>query len=110
METLDIILRRTQPLKRNSAHAGHDAHTGGDVGAIRDFDANLTIGRCDGPHDIRHDVQRAVFHRPLKEPTNFFLGFRRGHPVIIRTGIFFFPRAHKGQVLGACHIFRVAPV
>ena len=110
METLDIILRRTQTLKRGRAHAGHDTHTGGDVGAIRDFDANLTIGRGDGPHDIRHDVQRAVFHRSLKEPADFFLGFRGGHPVIIRTGVFFFPRTHKGQVLGARHISGITPV
>ncbi len=55
------------PRECRGAHARHELHVGGDVGAVGDLDAAARVGRVDRAHAIRDDVHRAPAHAALEQ-------------------------------------------
>ena len=85
-----------EAVERGLAHAGHDAHVRGDVGAVRDLDANFAVGRFRRTQDIRHHVHRAALHRAVEKRADLFLRLGRSHPVVGGAGVLFLSRADEG--------------
>jgi hypothetical protein len=88
----------------------HNAHAGGDVGAVRDFDAKLAAGRSRRAHDVRNDVHRAAFHRTVEKRPNLFFGLRGCHPVVRRARVSFFLSANEGEAFGAGNVVGITTV
>ncbi len=100
MKSGNEIIGVAEPLERGLAHAGHDAHAGGDIGAVCNFDSYFAVGRTHGAQNVRDHIHRAAFHGAFKERAHFFLGFGRSHPIVGGAGVGFLPRANEGEVLG----------
>ena len=64
-------------------------------------------GRVDGPHAVRHHVQRPALHAALEQVAHFRARLVGRHPVVVRAGVVAVLRADEGQVLDARHVRRV---
>ena len=91
-------------IKRDLAHARHDAHVEHDIDAVGHLNPNFAERRAPGAHEKRNDIQRASAHRAGINFRQLVVGFGGGHPVVVRACIFLPLRADEGQVLGACDI------
>ena len=107
MQALDEFSVARDALERGPSHARHDRHVDDHVGAVGDFHAAARIGRVDRAHAVRHHVQRAALHAALEQVAHLRVGFVRGHPVVVRAGVFAVLRADEGQVLDARHVRRM---
>ena len=101
MQTRDEIGGTTDAVESDSAHAGHDAHTGNDVGAVGYFDASFADGGIDRAHDVGHDVHRAAAHGAIEERADFVLRGIGIHPVVGGADVVSVGSADEGQMLGS---------
>ena len=110
MKSRNEIRGVAEPVQRNFAHARHHSHAGDNVRAVGEFNSDAALWRRRGSQDIRDDVHRPALHRTREQTAQLFFGFSRRHPVVGRTGVFFFPRADEGDFFRARHVRRIAPV
>ena len=90
-----------------AAHAGHDLHVHGDVGRIRQLNADVGDWRTQRAHRERHHVHRAARHRALEQRLQRGAHVGRGHPVVGGTSVFFLFAADEGAVFNAGNVGRV---
>ena len=110
MQPRHEIGRATQAIECRFANAGHDAHAGYHVGAVRHLHPHLADRRIHRAQDVRHHVHRPASHGAAEQPSDFLFGFGRRHPVIGWSSVVLLARADEGYVLGARHVVRVAAV
>ncbi len=95
------------------AHAGHQLHVDGHVGAVGQLNANVGDVRTQRAHREGHDVHRAAGHGALEQGvgTGLQLGahFSGLAPVVGGAGIFLASRADEGAVFHAGHVGGVGP-
>jgi len=92
---------RSQFVRGDLPHPGHDPHVQHHVDAVRQLDADLVEWRAGDAHDERDDVHSAALHRAVEHRPDLAVGFLWIHPVIGGPGILLFAGADEGQVLGA---------
>ncbi|KAG0776524.1 hypothetical protein G6F22_012509 [Rhizopus arrhizus] len=78
------------------AHARHDAHVHGHVGAVGQFHADVGDVRTQGAHRERHDVQRAAAHGAVEQAVERVAHLGRVGPVVGRAGVFGPVRTDEG--------------
>ena len=88
-------------LESREAHARHQFHVEHHVGAVGNFDAATGEGRVDGAHAVGHHVHGATFHAAVEQGVHFGVGCLRGHPIIVRAGVFLVLRADEGEMFDA---------
>ena len=88
----------TEHIKHGAAHAGHDALIHRHISAVAQLDADVRDGRTQRAHAERHHVHGAAFHAAVKQGLQGVAHFARVHPVVGRTGVFFFLGAYIGTV------------
>ena len=94
----------TQHIEHRFAHAGHDALVHRHVSAVRQFDTDVGDGRAQRSHAERHHIHGAPFHAAVKQRLQSVAHFGGGHPVIGRTGLFFFLGTNIGAVFYPGHV------
>src|SRR5581483_519354 len=92
------------PLQRSPSHARHDGHVENNVGAVGDLHSAAGQRGVNGPHAIRHNVQRAVLHAAAEQSAHLGTRLDRVHPVVVRTCVFLLRRTDVGKVLDSCDI------
>ena len=97
-----------QHVENRLAHARHDLHVNGDIGAVRKLDADMRNRRAQRAHAEGHNVHGAAAHGAVEQRLQGAAHLGRGHPVVGRTGVFFFVRTDVGAVFHARHVARVA--
>ena len=97
-----------QHIKHRLAHARHDFHVDGDIGAVRQLDADVRNRRAQRAHAERDHVHGAAGHAAVKQGLQRGAHLGRGHPVVGRAGVVFFGRADVGAVFHPRHVARVA--
>ncbi len=67
VDTGDELAIGAQYVEHSLAHAGHDFHVHGHVGAVRQFDTDVGNRAAQRAHAERHHVHRAASHAPVKQ-------------------------------------------
>ncbi len=96
-----------QLVERAGAHAGHDPHRAGDVGRVRELDADLGDRRAQRAHRERHDVHRAAAHAALEQVLELLAHLRGVVPVVRRPGVLLALGADERAVLDPGDVGRV---
>ncbi|KAG0750975.1 hypothetical protein G6F24_014759 [Rhizopus arrhizus] len=89
------------------AHARHDAHVHGHVGAVGQFHADVGDVRTQGAHRERHDVQRAAAHGAVEQAVERVAHLGRVGPVVGRAGVFGPVRTDEGAVFHTRDVGRI---
>ena len=76
-----------QLVQRRPAHAGHHPHRDGDIGAVRDLDAQLADLGTQGPHAEGADIHRATGHAAVEQARHLGPHRHRVRPVVRRPGV-----------------------
>ncbi|MNS99358.1 hypothetical protein D3C72_1337590 [compost metagenome] len=98
-----------QHLVHGLAHAGHDAHVDGHVGAVGQLDADVCNGRAQRAHAEGHHVHGAALHAAVKQGLQRGAHLCRRHPIVGRACVFLGGRADVGAVFHAGHVRRIGP-
>ncbi len=106
----DEVLGVAHVLERDLSDPRHHVHAGDDVGAVGDHHADAAHRRAGRPHQVGDHVHRAPAHRAAEEAAHALLGLCRRHPVVGGPGIVAGAGADEGELLGAGHVARMAPV
>ena len=104
MNAGDEIAICTEHIKHGAAHAGHDALIHRHVSAVAQLDADVRDRRTQRAHAERHHIHGAAFHAAVKQGLQGAAHFARLHPVVGRTGVFFFLSANVSTVFHPGHV------
>lgn len=99
----------TQHVVHGTAHAGHDLHVHGDVGAVGQFDADVGDGRAQRAHAERHHVHGAALHATVEQGLQRGAHLGWGHPVVGGASVFLLGGADVGAVFHTGDVARVGP-
>ncbi|MNK26621.1 hypothetical protein D3C87_449590 [compost metagenome] len=89
------------------AHARHDAHVDGHVGAVGEFNADVRDVRTQRTHRERHHIQRAAAHRAVEQAAERVAHFGGVGPVVGGAGVFGAVGADEGAVFHPRHVGRI---
>ena len=110
MEAAGKIVRVTEMIQSDFAHARHQPHVKHYIDAVGHLDADFAETRSRRPHEKRNDVKRPPAHRAGEDLAELVVGLRRRHPVIVGTGLFLLVGTNESQILRARHIVLRAAV
>ena len=98
----------TQHVIHGLAHSGHDFHVDGDIGAVRQLNANVRDRRAQWAHAEGHNIHGAALHAAVKQWVQGGAHFNRIRPVIGWASVFFFGGTDVSAVFNPGHVGWVA--
>ena len=89
------------------AHAGHDPHRDGDIGAVGDLNTQGADRRAERAHAERDDVHRPAAHAAVEQIAESLTHLDRIGPVVGRAGVGLVLRADEGAALDPGDVARI---